>query len=292
MFKRLPQNEIEAVVLKEQSDRLFMNLYHTLAEQSRQQDDITAEEIWLEAKVQIESISQSKVPTFKVDALHSSLCAKFRDIENYDGKIIHRSYEEAENSAFLVEITILYQLICYQRSWDNHPYKEYCIEIYKHIAQNKDLTKLLERVRNSNDRYEKVFGSEIPEYDYMPAIVKDNSVIKEALTISMHLQSKLSYGYTTAWLQTFWTELIGSSFRETLIQDLQGNKKYTVIYSIIGILLKNGVFNAKQKELADLSQLDKPNKDSIRRYISSGYQGNDKTYDKFVTDYVIEHPKK
>lgn len=292
MYKRLTQEKIVEIHQSQQSDRLFINLYDALAGLGIRQRGITPEEIWNEAQKQTTLIAQSSVPVFSVNSLHHALCFQFRDIECTDKSIIHQSEQEAEAMAFLVELSVLYQLTVYQRSWENHPYKNYCIAIFQHVSKHPQLTDIFKHITATNDQYEKVFHSEIPEHDYMPAIVKDTSIIKEAVSISMQCVSKLSYGYTPTWLQTFWADLINSALRDTLITDMRSNRHYTVIYGIIGILLRNGVFGATQDTLASFSQLEKPTRDSIRRYISNGFQGNDKTYDKFVTDYVKNHPVK
>lgn len=291
MYKRLSQEEIELIKREQQNDRLFINLYDAIGAVGLDFDDISPEEIWKEASAQVRIIANAEQRTFSVKTLHTSLCHKYLDYVSETGEKHHRTKESSINTAFLVELTILYQLTVYQRTWENHPYKDYCLTIYNHISTNPIFKEILPKITATNDEYEKVFNSEIPEHDYMPEIVKEDSVIKEAVQISIDCAQYLSPNYTTQWLIEFWTDLIQSKHKEQLIQELQNNQKYTTIYKIIGLLLRNKVYNATQRQLSKLSKLSQPSKDTVRRYISSGYN-NDTIYDTFVNDYVSNHKPK
>ena len=290
MYKRLSQTEIDRINREQQNDRLFINLYEAIGAVGLNLDDISPEEIWQEASEQIHNIANAAQRIFSVESLHTFLCHKYRDYTSETGKSQHRTKEAAENTAFLVELVILYQMTVCKRGWENHPYKDYCITIHNHVCANPIFREILPKITATNDKYEKHFGSEIPEHDYMPEIVKEDSVIREAVQLSNNCAQYLASGYTSQWLANFWTAFIQSKHKEQLIADLTSdNQKYTTIYHIIGMLLQCGVFNSTQKKMAATSNLEKPSKESVRRYISDGKRDNTTNYAKFVIQYVKDH---
>lgn len=293
MYKRLSQEDIDRIKHEKQSDRLFLNLNEALAEVGIKLDDITPEEIWSEACGETDKIACALVPVFNVRTMHMSLVQKYRDYSDLAGQIHHRTEDEAKNTAFLVELTVLYQLTVYQRSWENHPYKSYCITIYEHVAQHPQFETILPLITKSNDAYEEVFGTEIPEHDYMPSVVKDSSVIKEALQLTLLCANKYkASGYDDAWFRGLWGAMIESELKGQLRKDLQNESRYTTIYGVIGVLRKAGVLLGTQKDLAQTSPIEKPNKESVRRFISNGTQDTTTAYAKFVIRYVNEYKVK
>ncbi len=177
----------------------------------------------------------------------------------------------------------------YQKELEKNPYKKYCLAILGHIQDNPLMEKIIPVIKTTNDRYEPMYGGELEPYDYLPFVIKKDSLIKEAVQLSIACQDYLAYGYDIVWLENFWAYMIHSKVERRLIGDLQGSNKYTTIYGIIGMLKKAGVFNGSQTDLSDTSPLEKPAKDSIRHYIGNGMNDNTTHYARIVIQYVEDN---
>lgn len=284
MYNRLSNEDIFRINQKVKTDRLFQNLYHALSSVGIDCKDITPEEIWEIASNELTIIAASEVKIFDVNTLHNKLRLFFAEYKNEDGIIYNRTQEDATRTAFLVELVILYRMVRCQKEWENHPYVEYCIILYKHISPHHLFEKLLEIIEETNDQYEAIYKSELPEHDDMPTIVKEFSIIKEAITLTLQCAKYLNPKYNEQWIIDFWNALL-KKHTDILTKDLTGGSKETVIYGIIGRLKTEEVFNANQTELANCSSQE--NKDTLRKYVSKGARKEiDTNYDNFVNQYM------
>lgn len=287
MYSRLSSDKISQINQKDKTDRLFQNLYYALSSVGIDYKDITPEEIWEIASEELTIIAASKFKIFDVNTLHNKLRLFFLEYQSEDGIIHSRTQEDATRTAFLVELVILYRMVRYQRDWENHPYLEYCIILYKHISSHHLFENLLKIIEETNDQYEAIYKSELPEHDDMPSIVKECSVVREAIALTMQCVKYINPKYNEQWIVDFWNALL-ERHTALLTQDLSGNSKYTVIYGIIGRLKAEEVFNANQTQLANCSSVGNTN--TVRRYISEGARNEiDNNYDKFVTHYMIQN---
>ena len=269
-------------------DRLFQNLYSAIGSVCANTNDITPEEIWELASEYVRQIVQTENELFEIDALPNKLyflLSKYK----IDEEIITRQDEDIKRTIFFVELVMLYQLMRYQKELENHPYKKYCLAILSHIQDHTLMEKIIPVIKETNDRYEPMYGGELKPHDYLPFVIKKDSLIKEPVQLSVACREYLTYGYDIAWLENFWAYMIQSKVEKELIEDLQGSNKYTTIYGIIGMLRQAGVFNGTQTDLADTSPLEKPSKDSIRRYIGNGMNTNTTSYAKIVIRYVEDN---
>lgn len=284
MYNRLSNDNISQIYQNVKTDRLFQNLYQALSNVGIDCKDITPEEIWEIATNELNIIAASEVRIFDVNTLHNKLRLVFAEYKNEDGSIHRRSQEDATRTAFLVELVILYRLVRYQREWENHPYFEYCKILYNHISSHELFEKLLDIIEQTNDQYEAIYQSELPEHDDMPTIVKEFTVIKEAITLTLQCAKYLNPKYNQQWIIDFWNALL-EKHTDILTKDLTGKSKFTVIYGIIGRLMAEEVFNGDQTKLANCSSLE--NKSTLRRYVSNGARkAIDTNYDKFVNLYM------
>lgn len=158
-------------------DRLFQNLHSALSVACRQTVDITPEEIWALANEYVKEIVQNENDLFEIDALPNNLFFRLSDYKNENSRETkHREPDDAKHLVFLVQFVILYQLTRYQRNWENHPYKNYCIAIVEQIRSNPLLEQLIPLVKETNDRYELMYGGkELEPHDYLPFVYKENA---------------------------------------------------------------------------------------------------------------------
>lgn len=288
MYRQLSSDEIKDLNKRYSRDRLFQNLYSAIGAVCAQTGDITPEEIWKLAEEYVIQIVQTDNDLFEIDALPNKLHFLLSQYKIGD-KIIPRSDDDISRTIFFIELVILYQLMRFQKELENHPYQKYCIAILSHIQDHPLMEKIIPVIKTTNDRYEIIYGGELEPYDYLPFIIKKDSLIKEPVQLSVACREYLSYGYDIEWLEKFWAYLIHSKVEQRLIEDLRGQNKYTTIYGIIGILRQSGVFNGTQTDLSETSPLTTPAKDSIRRYIGNGMRDNTTTYAKIVIQYVAEN---
>ncbi len=289
MYSPLSTEEIQEKHKEYSKDRLFQNLYSAMGSVCANTNDITPEEIWQLASEYVRQIVQTENELFEIDALPNKLyflLSKYK----IDETIIPREDEDIKRTIFFIELVMLYQLMRYQKELEKHPYKKYCLAILGHIKDNPLMEKIIPMIKETNDRYEQMYnGKELEPHDYLPFVIKKDSLIKEAVQLSAACQDYLTYGYDIAWLENFWAYMIHSRIEKSLIEDLQGSNKYTTIYGIIGMLRKAGVFNGTQTDLSETSPLEKPSKDSIRRYIGNGMNDNTTSYAKIVIQYVEDN---
>lgn len=160
-------------------DRLFQNLHSALSVACRQTIDITPEEIWALANEYVKEIVQNDNDLFEIDALPNNLFFRLSDYKNENSsEAKHREPDDTKRLVFLVQFVILYQLTRYQRDWDNHPYKNYCIAILEQIRSNPLLEQLIPLVKETNDRYETMYdGKELEQHDYLPFVYKETGPI-------------------------------------------------------------------------------------------------------------------
>lgn len=288
MYSPLSTEEIQERHKVYSKDRLFQNLYSAIASVCANTNDITPEEIWALASEYVRQIVQTENELFEIDALPNKLhflLSKYKTNE----EIITRKDEDIKRTIFFIELVILYQLMRYQKELENHPYKKYCLAILSHIQDYPLMKKIIPVIKETNDRYEPIYGGELEPQDYLPFVIKKDSLIKEAVELSAACRDYLTYGYDIAWLEDFWAYMIQSKEEKKLIEDLQGSNKYTTIYGIIGMLRQAGVFKGTQTDLSETSPLEKPTKDSIRRYIGNGMNDNTTSYAKIVIRYVEDN---
>lgn len=289
MYHRLPQSKIAELHVELGKDRLFQNLYPAICSVSNHIHDITPEEIWLIAGQCLRRMAMADNDLFEIDALPHSLYAQMSDYMDDANQVHPREPEHVEQTVFLVELVIINQLTRYQNDWENHPYLKYCIAIHDQIAKHPLFNKILPIIREANDRYEKNYNdTEVDPHDYMPYVIKEESVLGEAMELSEACVSYLAHGYDLSWLRAFWQSMADDAkCGKSLINDLQSKRRYTTIYGIIGMLLKQNVFTGSQIQLSKTSTLN--NKESVRRYISSGFQDSTSPYAKFVIGYLSVH---
>lgn len=288
MYQRLDIDTIQELHKEYAKDRLFQNLYSAISAVCTKTDDITAEEIWKLAGEYVRQIVQTENNLFEIDALPSKL---YHLLSKYQEgtTAVTRGNEDIERTVFFVELVMLYQLTRYQREEEGHPYENYCLALIGQIQQHPLMEKIIPMIKETNDRYEPIYGGELEPHDYLPFVIKKDSLIKEAVQLSVACQDYLTYGYDIAWIENFWAYMMHSRIEKSIIEDLQGSNKYTTIYGIIGMLRKAGVFNGTQTDLSETSPLEKPTKDSIRRYIGNGMNDNTTSYAKIVIQYVEDN---
>lgn len=292
MYRRLPQSKIADLHAEFSKDRLFQNLYPAISSLSNNIHDISPEEIWVIADQYIHRMAMADNDLFEIDAFPHALFAELSEYIDDAGQVHTRSVEHTEQTVFLVELVILYQLTRYQRKWENHPYLKYCIAIHEQISSHPLFEKILPMIRETNDRYEPLYNNtEVPPHDYIPYVIKEDSVLREAMELSGACSKFFAHGYDLSWLKSFWQSMAqDQKCGESLIADLQSNRNHTTIYGIVGMLRKQNVFTDSQVQLAKTSTLD--NKETVRRYISTGFQDSTSPYAKFVIGYVSAHPAK
>ncbi len=291
MYVRLNTQDTQILHKQYSNDRLYQNMHNAISELCKYNNDITPEEIWQIAGQYVSQIVQTENDVFEIDALPEKLYFLLSEYKQ-ENNIIKRSKAEIECTVFLVELVILYQLARFQKEWNDHPYKNHCLAILKQIESNPLLEKIIPLIKHTNDRYEPNYGCEIEPFDYLPFVIKKDSLIKEAAQLSNTCKEFLTRGYDTTWLAKFWTYMAQSSEGDNFLRDLQGANRYTTIYRIIGVLKQRGVFRGSQTDLAELSPLKKPNKESIRKYISDGENDSSSTYAKIVIQYVEDNKPK
>lgn len=289
MYRRLPQSKIANLHAELGKDRLFQNLYPAICSVSNNIHDISPEEIWGIAEQYIHRMAMADNDLFEIDAFPHAIYAELSDYMDDSGHIHSRQPEHIEQTVFLVELVILYQLTRYQRNWESHPYLKYCIAIHDQISSHPLFEKILPMIRETNDRYEKIYDdTEVEPHDYLHYVIKEDSVLREAMELSGACSKFFAHGYDLLWLKSFWQSMAKAPKCGTsLIEDLQSKRKHTTIYGIVGMLTKAGVFNKSQTQLASTSPLK--NKETVRRYISSGFQDDTSLYAKFVIGYVSAH---
>lgn len=292
MYRRLPQAKIAELHAELGKDRLFQNLYPAIISVSNHIHDISPEEIWLIADQYLHRIAMADNDLFEIDAFPHALYAQLSDYMDDANQVHSREPQHVEQTVFLVELVILYQLTRYQRDWENHPYLKYYIAIHDQIAEHPLFEKILPIISDTNDRYEKIYNdTEVNPHDYMPYVIKKVSVLREAMKLSEACAPYLAHGYDLSWLRTFWQSMADEAkCGNSLIDDLQSNRRYTTIYGIIGMLKRQNIFTGSQVKLAGTTSLE--NKETVRRYISTGFQDSTSPYAKFVIGYVSAHPAK
>ncbi len=156
MYQRPSEEDIQKWQREFSKDRLYQNLFDALAHVCCQIRAMTPQEIWNIALQYCSEIEQSENPLFAIDALQNTI---FLQMSNY-------SVEDAERISFLVRFVILYQLTRKQKSWENHPYEQFCIALIRQLETNPLFNQLIPMVTEKNDRYEGIYGGELDAYDY------------------------------------------------------------------------------------------------------------------------------
>ena len=183
MYQRLDIDTIQELHKEYAKDRLFQNLYSAISAVCTKTDDITAEEIWKLASEYVRQIVQTENDLFEIDALPSKL---YHLLSKYQEgtTVVIRSKEDIERTVFFVELVMLYQLTRYQREGDGHPYENYCLALIGQIQQHPLLEKIIPMIKETNDRYEPVYGGELEHHDYIPFVIKIDSGIIELVQVS------------------------------------------------------------------------------------------------------------
>lgn len=166
MYHRLSTSEIKELSIRYANDRLFQNLYSAIAAPSAEYGDITPEEIWQLASEYVRSITQTDNDLFEIDALPSKLHFLLSAYQVGES-IIQRKPEDIQRTIFFVELVILYQLMRYQKQLENHPYQRYCLAILSHIQNHPLMAKIIPVIKETNDRYELIYGDELDTHDYL-----------------------------------------------------------------------------------------------------------------------------
>ena len=173
MYNRATTQQIKDWHKEFGADRLFQNLYSALSAICRQVNDITPEEIWELANQHVREIVQTENDLFEIDALPHNLFFLLSTYMNEGAKEpCQRTQEDTKRIVFLVQFVILYQLTRYQTDWENHPYKKYCIALVEQLRSNPLMEQLIPLVKETNDRYETIYGGEVEPYDYLPFVNK------------------------------------------------------------------------------------------------------------------------
>ena len=173
MYNRATTQQIKEWHKEFGADRLFQNLYSALSAICRQVNDITPEEIWELANQHVREIVQTENDLFEIDALPHNLFFLLSTYMNEGAKEpCQRTPEDTKRIVFLVQFVILYQLTRYQTDWENHPYKKYCIALVEQLRSNPLMEQLIPLVKETNDRYETIYGGEVEPYDYLPFVNK------------------------------------------------------------------------------------------------------------------------
>lgn len=295
MLKRLSTEEVSQLHNKYKKDRLFQNLYAPISTVIGPFHSITPEEIWKIALQNIETIVHGENGVFEIDALPNSLHFLFAEYQNAGEDLVQKRVDaDVSNICFCVELAMLYQLTRFQNDWRHHPYFRYCVGILSQIKDNPHFERVSSLVREANDRYEINYGSELEPIDYVPSLVKDGTIIQEAVQLTLDCAEYLNSGYDIQWLKYFWNELIFSSEREYIIKQLQNKGRYVLIYTVIGLLRKENVFHGTEMQLGSthFTKDTSPSSDTIRRYVSKGMEFTVTPIAKFVNHYVLTHKGK
>ncbi|MBE6324242.1 MAG: hypothetical protein E7074_04580 [Bacteroidales bacterium] len=291
MHKRPTQEEITSLRDKYKKDRLFQNLHPALSAILGNSHSITPEEIWDISLRYVDELTHGENDLFEIDSLPNNLrfyMAKYKE----DDLTTHiRSEEDLSNICFSIELVMLYQLTRYQNSWEHHPYFNYCVGLLSQIKNDPRFLKVLPIITETNDRYETIYKNELEPIDYVPTIIKDESIIKEAIQLSVDCREYLASGYDIEWIERFWVNLIHSEHREETIKSIQSQSKYVFIYRIIGFLHREKVFLGNYTYLANthFTKDTKPSSDSVRKYISQGADCTVSGISKYVTEYVSKY---
>lgn len=295
MHNRPTQEELAALHKEYKKDRLYQNLYAAMSSVIGKSHSITPMEIWELALQYAKDIVHGENGIFEIDALPNNLCFILAEYKNPgETASYRRSKEDVIHICFLVELVMLYQLTRYQKDWNRHPYLKYCKGLISHIQDDPLFPKVQQLITEANDRYEINYSCELEPEDYVPSLIKDDSIIKEAIQLSVDCKDYLASGYDIQWLKQFWTELISSNLREEVIRDLQSPSKYVTIYQVIGMLHREGVFHGNPTILGKthFSNDTRPTSDTIRKYVSKGMDFTVTPIAKFVNRYVSEHKAK
>lgn len=182
MYNRPTSKDISKMHKVFGKDRLFQNLHSALSIACRKTNDITPEEIWALANEYITEIVQNDNDLFEIDALPNNLFFLLSDYRNENcQEAKYRDSDDTKLLVFLVQFVILYQLARYQRKWENHPYEKYCVAILQQIRSNPLFEQLLPLVKETNDRYEPMYGGkEVEAHDYLPFVYKENGTAPDA----------------------------------------------------------------------------------------------------------------
>lgn len=288
MYTRLNHKQIADLHASLSKDRLFQNLYPAISAVANKIHDISPEEIWCIAEQLVRQMAIAENDVFEIDSFPHQLFSLLSEYKDETNRVFARQDEHIEQTVFLVELVILYQLVRYQRDIETSPYRKYCEAILGQIQEHPLFEKILPMIRESNDRYEEHYGgAEVEPHDYMPYVIKEDSILRDAMTCSAACSQYLAHGYDVKWLTTFWQSMAQDpKCGKSLLEDLQSKKKHTTIFHIIGVLLQQEVFNGSQIQLSETYTFNSPSIDSIRRYISTGYQDSTSNYAKFVIGYI------
>ena len=196
MYHRLSSSEIQDLSARYANDRLFQNLYSAIAAPCAEYGDITPEEIWQLASEYVRTITQTDNDLFEIDALPSKLHFLLSTYQVGDS-IIQRKPEDIQRTVFFVELVILYQLMRCQKQLENHPYQRYCLATLSNIQDNPLMAKIIPVIKETNDRYELIYGDELDTHDYLERkpVIPQQQQTAPSLSDESHRRTLLSKIY-------------------------------------------------------------------------------------------------
>ena len=164
-MKRISKKERRKAALNLLNDQLFCDMHKTLTELGELYDDLSAPEVWDEAKTFLQDYCQNTHPSDTIVFLTEEMEDRYATFEE-DGNCRKRTKEEVKRTIFLVFETMLFMLCAEANDKSVNPYMEHC-EVLVKVTFNHPLREIfIEDVKAKEDLEEKA-GRRVGVVNYL-----------------------------------------------------------------------------------------------------------------------------
>jgi|GEM_PF-7133802 len=224
MYKRLSEIEKKNLRNRFENRQEYRVAYNVISTTSEHYDDLSPEEIWNEALLVIEELSNSTHREWKADKLFNQLKRKFSIIEDEHGECTHRTIKQQEISATLVLFDVICMLSLAKRlspeEAESHPYYGYMVKIIQYFGQSILFHAMLAVLKHDEVAEEAATGQELQPVDYMDGIPEETT-------------EKPSVDYNDANIRVGRLRKIYTVLQEKMGADFKGRSQWYYVYRLM-----------------------------------------------------------
>lgn len=187
-MKRISLKEQRRATLELLNDQLFCDMHQTLTEIADEYNNLSAPEVWGEAKSYLQDYCKNTHPVDTITLLTDEMEERYGTFEENGNRKL-RTEEDVRLTIFLVMGTMLFMLCAEAKNKNDSLYKEHCQVLAKATLNHPIRERFTESIKAKEDIEEKA-GRRVGVVDYLLEEVshdlKNDAEIQQAQDEIMH----------------------------------------------------------------------------------------------------------
>lgn len=164
-MKRISLKERRRATLELLNDQLFCDMHQTLTEIGDEYNNLSAPEVWGEAKSYLQDYCKNTHPSDTLALLTEEMEERYGTFEENGNRKL-RTEDDVRLSIFLVMGTMLFMLCAESKDKDGSQYREHCQELAKATLNHPLRERFTERIKEKEDLEEKA-GRRVGVVNYL-----------------------------------------------------------------------------------------------------------------------------